>query len=152
MLEDGTYRARALEAEVGETSTGKEQVIVRFELLDPPHTNRKITYYGVMTERTEKSVVKGLMVCGWDGASEDFAGITRNEVDLEIEVEEGRDGNLRNRVRWINARKGALTKKPLDETQRAAFFGRVRGRAEQLRAEMDTDATPAGQNGEPFPF
>lgn len=152
LIDAGVYRARALEAQVGQTSTGKEQVIVRFELLDEPYAGRRITYYGVMTERTEKTVTKGLLACGWDGASDDFAGITNNDVELDIEIEEGRDQNLRNRVRWINAMRAPLTKNPLPENQRAAFFSRLRGRAEQLRAEADAQPTATDGSRDPFPF
>lgn len=152
IIEAGLYRARAEHAELGYTQTGKEQVIVRFRFVEAPHAGRLITYYGVITEKTEARVLRGIIHCGWDGASEDFSGITRNVVALDIEIEPDQQGNMRNRVRWIHDAKAALARKPLDDGQRAAFFDRVRGRVEEVKAELDARAPEGAERGDGAPF
>lgn len=158
LITPGLYKGRAEHAELGYTQTGKEQVIVRFRLVDPPYESRLMTYYGVITENTESRVLKGLLYCGWDGASDDFAGVTKNIVTLDIQIEPDQHNGMRNRICWIFDRKAALAKRPLDDEQRAAFFGRVRGTAEQLKADIDArmaenpDASAAPDTSGEFPF
>jgi len=153
LIDPGFYKARAEHAELGYTQTQREQVIVRFRLIEPPYENRQITYYGVMTEKTEARVLRGLVLCGWDGTSEDFTGITREVVTLDIEIEPDLHSTMRNRVRWILDPKAALARKPMDDGQRSAFFGRVRVAAEHLRLEIDANTPPSPEgNGDKFGF
>lgn len=51
MIPNGTYRARATDAQLGETSTGKEQVAIGFELLQPGFEGQFIPYYGTSGRR-----------------------------------------------------------------------------------------------------
>jgi hypothetical protein len=131
-IQAGTYRARAVSAALGETSTGSEQVAVEFELLDVEgNAGPHIVWYGYFTEKTVKTTIKALRTCGWTGdLLTDLSGIDTNEVSLVIEEESDQNGRMRPRVRWVNAPGGAglSLKAPLDGEKARAFAAKMRSR------------------------
>ena len=130
IIEAGTYRARAVEGALGETKTGKEQIAVRFALLDPGLPQSNITWYGYFTEKTTESTFKALRVAGWKGQDlsdlSDLAGETP-EVDLVVEHEEGQDGTTRARVRWVNGTGGIALGTQLAPDKAKVFAAKMRG-------------------------
>jgi hypothetical protein len=164
MLDAGNYRARAIEAALGETETGKEQVAVQFQLLDLEQT---ITWYGYFTDKTLETTFKALRTAGWKGQdltdlSDLCAPAETPEVTLVVEHEtytnpETGESKTRARVRWVNGTGGLALKKALDPNKAKAFAARMRG---QLAAFDRSSGAPKPQaNGrqhaadsEPSPF
>jgi hypothetical protein len=142
MIEPGTYAAKALEAGLGVTSTGKEQVAVQFELAD----SQRITWYGYFTDKTRKGTFEALRACGWVGDNlADMTGITENEVELVIQHEPDQNGTARARVRWVNRPGGGglAMAKPMDAASAAAFAESMRGAVVAHEAEAVGQGQPA---------
>ena len=141
MIPDGTYRARAAEAKLCETSTGKEQVAVQFELLEDELGGVRVTWFGFFTEKTEKRTLEALFYCGWDGNNlEELNGVGKNEVEIVIETETY-EGKRRNRVRWVNKIGGGGLGfvKPLEPSRAKNFSERMRGAILAAKREMEAD-------------
>lgn len=125
MIPKGRHRARAVNAALGLTQKGAEQVGVQFELLDEP--GGMITWYGYFTEKTMENTVKSLRTCGWDGEDlSDLRNIDANEVTLVIEHEADDKGGTRAKVRWVNDAGGLAMKSQLAPDQAKAFGARMR--------------------------
>lgn len=160
IIEAGTYRARALEGALGETSSGKEQVAVRFALLDLPQ--QTITWYGYFTDKTLESTFRALRTAGWRGQElSDLSDLSREdapEVHLVVEHETDDKGTTRARVRWVNGTGGVGLKSQLPPDKAKAFSARMKG---ALAAFDRSNGRPAGQqavaarpsqtNGRPVP-
>jgi hypothetical protein len=108
-IQDGRYKARAIEWKLGLTSQGKEQIGVLFQLED----GQTITWYGYFTEKTTERTLDSLDHMGWDGGdiSKPLVGLDANEVMLVIENEKNDDGKIYPRVRWVNRIGGGLAMK-----------------------------------------
>lgn len=133
MLEPGKYYGHAVEAVLGTTSTGKEQIAVVFELDEP--AGQRITWYGYFTEATEERTIESLRYMGWKGLDFSVFAYGRlmptemmETVELVVEHEHGNDGIPRAKVRWVNRSAGPAVKDPMDEQRAAAFATRMRGR------------------------
>ena len=128
IIEAGTYRARSVEGALGETSTGKEQVAVVFELLD---VGQKITWYGYFTDKTLESTFRALRTAGWTGQDlSDLSTLSREdapEVHLVVEHEKDKEGQNRARVRWVNSTGGVGLKASLAPDKAKAFAARMKG-------------------------
>lgn len=140
IIEAGTYRAKAVEGALGETSTGKEQVAVVFDLLD---AGQKITWYGYFTDKTLESTFRALRTAGWTGQDlSDLSTLSREdvpEVHLVVEHEDDKEGQPRARVRWVNSTGGMGLKSALAPDKAKAFAARMRGAV----ASFDRNAGPA---------
>lgn len=148
MIEEGTYRAKARRAQLGSTSTGKEQVAVEFEIAEP---QTRIVWYGYFTEKTVDSTIKALRTCGWQGDDlSDLAGIDANEVELVIEHERDDRGFPRPRVRWVNSTGGLALKSALDPAAAKTFAARMKG-AIVAWDRANGVARPAGKTPAPRP-
>jgi hypothetical protein len=83
------------------TSTGKEQVAIKFELSDYPGVFR--TWYGYFTEATWERTLEALRICGWKGDDlTDLTGISDNAVSLVLLTEEYK-GEFNQKVKFVNA-------------------------------------------------
>jgi hypothetical protein len=142
MIEEQTVKARAVEYELGYTSSDSEQIRVEFVLLEGPNENAHINWLGFFTEKTTEHTLKALRTCGWVGDDlSDLQGFDQNEVFLVIEHEEDLEGQLRPRVRWINAGAGAFTlKNKMDAGAAKAFAERMKGH--ELAQKQRTMGTP----------
>jgi hypothetical protein len=140
-LEAGTYRACALEGALGLTNTGKEQVAVKFDLLDFP--GQTITWYGYFTDNTTQSTFRGLRTAGWKGSDlsdlSDLSNPAGPEVYLVIE-RETYQGKTTAKVRWVNSAGGLALKNAMVPEQAKAFAARMR---DQLAA-FDAVAKESG--------
>ena len=131
MLTPGTYRAVAIDAALGETSTGKEQVAVQFRLLDVEHA--PLTWYGYWTEATADRTIESLRIAGWTGTDlmdlTELASGQTPEVSLVIDEEADLQGVMRTRIRWINRPngQGVAIKNPLEPDKAKAFAARMKG-------------------------
>lgn len=128
MLVNGIYRARAVKAQLGETSNGNERVSVEFELVDEAYRGKRISWYGYFTEKTFDVTMKALRTCGWQGDDlSNMEGIDANEVMLVIE-NEAFEGKVRSRVRWVN---------PVQAPAQPAFGAdRAKSFASRMRARI----------------
>ena len=143
MIAKGTYRAIPVDATLGKTGTGKEQVAIMFELAD--ESEQRIPWYGYFTDATFDRTIESLRHLGWHGAdlSEFAAGLpdgVNAEVEIVIDHEADQEGVERAKVRWINSGKGIAVKERLDEQQARSFGARMRSRVAALQASK-------GQNG-----
>lgn len=149
-LQNGRYRARAVDAVLGIADTGTKQVAVLFELLDMP--GQSIPWYGYFTEKTEDRTLESLMHAGWHG--DDLSNLMRDglgesEVTLVVEQEQDqKTGEFRARVKWVNALgAGALVKNEMTDGDKLAFAQKMRAKVMQKRAKMMQ--RPAGNSGSP---
>lgn len=142
-LAPGTYRARSIEGALGVTSGGKEQVAVRFDLLDFP--GQTITWFGYFTEKTTDSTFRALRTAGWAGSDlsdlSDLADPEGPEVWLVIE-HETYENKTSARVRWVNSAGGMALKSPLLGDQAKAFAARMRERVAAFDALSNQQAKP----------
>jgi hypothetical protein len=130
MINAGRYRAKAVQAALGETSTGKPQVGIEFELLD--HPGQTINYFGYFTDETFSRTVESLRACGWSSDDlSDLTGIDTNEVSLVVEHEEY-DGKTRAKVRWVNRTGGLALKAQMPADKAKAFGAQMKGRIKAL--------------------
>lgn len=135
----GTHRARAIDAALGMTSTGKEQIAIMFERVD---TGERINWYGYFTDGTIDRTIESLQYIGWTGSdlSEFLGGLPAgcdHEVDIVVEEEEdARDGTMRAKVRWINrAGSGVAIKDRLTDDQARSFAARMRSKIGAAQAK-----------------
>lgn len=128
MLDAGTYRARAVQAALGEAGTGTEQVAVLFELLDVP--GKQLTWYGYWTEATWERTVDSLRIAGWTGSDisdlSELSSPAAPEVFIVVTHDPDQNGVMRERVRWVNRTNGLQLKKTMDPGKAKAFATRVR--------------------------
>ncbi len=162
MLDAGTYRAKAIEAALGETETGKEQVAVRFQLLD---SAEQITWFGYFTEKTTESTFRALRTAGWKGQDlMDLADLCAPaetpEVNLVVEHEtytnpETGQTKTQAKVRWVNGTGGLSLKKALDPNKAKVFAARMKGQLAAFDRSAGTPkptAAPHAADAEPSPF
>lgn len=148
MLEAGRYKARGVEAMLGYTSTGKEQIGV---LLETAEGNR-ITWYGYFTDQTTERTFESLRALGWEGDDlSDLRGIDRNEVEIVVEHEPDNHGEIRARVRWINRSGGLAMKESMPQDAARAFAARMKGAAIASRQRSSASAPTAPRNGRSAP-
>jgi hypothetical protein len=158
LIPQGKYRAQAIEAGLGETDTGKEQVAVRFKLLDPVEgCPDSITWYGYFTDKTLETTFKALRTAGWKGQDlsdlSELEAPTAPEVILVIEHEADQQNQVRARVRWVNGTGGMALKKALDPAKAAAFASKMRGElaAFDQKAGLQKPAPNAAPKGKAAP-
>lgn len=141
------FTARAKNWDLGETSTGKEQIAVQFEILTPDADIRSITWFGFFTDAALERTIQSLRYCGWTGADlTDLAGMDANEVELVVD-DEVYEGKTRTKVKWINRPGGLSLKSPMDGNRRKAFAASMRA---NIRA-IDAGASPAPKQDKPAP-
>lgn len=138
------FVARARNWDLGESSTGKEQIAIQFEVLTPDAGMRHITWYGYFTDTTMERTIQSMRYCGWQGSDlTDLSGMDANEVEIVVD-DEVYEGKTRTKVKWINRGGGLALKAPMDANKRKAFAASMRA---NIRA-IDAGATP---NGKPAP-
>jgi hypothetical protein len=129
ILEPGDYRAKAVEAALGRSSKGTEQVAVRFSLLDFPQ--QTITWYGYFSEKAFEISMRGLRAAGFTGDNLADLSSLREEVSPEVVLVIDHDeynGKVRPRVQFINGAGGMAVKDALDEAEAKTFAARMKGK------------------------
>lgn len=155
MLEAGKYRAVPVQAALGMTGTGKEQIAVLFELLQP--AGERITWYGFFTDETYERTIEALRSCGWTGDNlsdflfgKDLPNGFDREVQLVIEHETREDGTVYPRVRWVNSGSGLAMKSMLDAQSAAAFSAKMKGKIAMMGGAKNATSKPAKDEDIPF--
>ena len=118
MIAKGTFRAVPVDATLGKTGTGREQIAVMLELADG--SGQRIPWYGYFTDATFERTIESLRYMGWRGVdiSEFLSGLpdgVNQEVEIVVDHEQDQQGEWRARVRWINSGRGIAVKERLDE-------------------------------------
>ncbi len=153
LLPKGTYAARAVEAALGKTRKGGEQVAVLFEIVDGDAAGRRITWYGYFTDKTVDRTLESLEHCGWAGASiQDLSGVTAREVAIVVDHEEDLEGVLRAKVRWVNSQGGLAMKEKLDLGGMNALDQRLKGKMLARKQERKNRGEDAGEGSDDFNF
>jgi len=132
MLDAGTYKAKAVAADVGYTSNGKEQIAVDFEIMEGEESGQRITWYGYFTDKAQKRTMDSLATAGIvDLANLDAVAENKTlpAVDIVVEHEEY-EGKIHAKVKWINSGRSVL-KKPMDAAQKADFAARMKAKASE---------------------
>lgn len=145
MIEQGRHRARAVNAELGTTKNGNEQIGIEFELLDLP--GQRIGYYGTFTERAMPITMKAMRTAGFRGNDIlDLSSLQGNtpEVILVVEHEEY-DGQWRAKVKWVNSLGGVSMRNALDPNAAKKFAARMRGEFMAHDMSEDGNAPPPSQ-------
>jgi hypothetical protein len=150
----GKFRAKAKEWGLGESSTGKEQIAVSFDILTEGAEFSTITWYGYFTEDTWQRTLESLRIMGWTGTDfeQDLVGLDTNEVELVV-AEEEFDGKVRTKVQWVNRVGGLNIKAPLTLERTKAFAATMRDRIKAFDATKGSRPAPkpAGRPPEPPP-
>ncbi len=143
MLEEGRYKAKAIEAALGVAGTGTEQVGVAFEITEGPAKGYEITWYGHFTPKALERTLESLRYCGWEGDDiTDLRGIGKSEVQLVIEHEEKNDGTMQARVKWVNRSGGLAMKERMNAGQAAGLAKRIKGAAVASRQKLSANEKP----------
>jgi len=135
MIKAGTFRARAVEGDLGIAQTGKEQVHIKFCITSGPDEGQHVIWFGYFNSpENAKRTLESLRFCGWAGTDiSDLTGIDANEVEVVVEQEEY-NGKTRAKVRWINEIGGGPSvSKRMTDVQRQAFAARMKGLAMATR-------------------
>ena len=153
LMKKGAYPARAREWGLGVSKTGTEQVGVMFEILSGEYAGKRRTWYGFFTDKTVDRTLESLEHCGWNGESiKDLSGLDRNEVSIVVDHEEDQDGNLRERIRWVNSQGGLALKDKLDLGGVQALESRIKGKMLARKQERKNRGEDAGEGDDSFNF
>lgn len=135
MISPGTYKARGMDAALSTTKSGREQVGVRFELVD--HPGETIIWYGYFTDGTFERTIKSLRACGWRGDDlSDLSGIGAMEVQIVVEHEEY-NGKTRAKVRWVNGAGSGGIPNQLAADKAKSFAERMRESVAEIGGDDD---------------
>lgn len=106
----GIHRAKLRHVAFSETLKGKEQILLKFELLEQASgnpTGTTLTYFGQFEGKSLDFTVDAIRCCGWVGDElhelPDLA--LNNRLDEEVSLTVERDeyeGNVSNRVKYVN--------------------------------------------------
>lgn len=136
MISEGKVKARAVEADLGTTNNGKEQIAVCFRILEGPDDGQHITWYGYFSDAAQQRTLESMRHCGWEGDDiaainpQNMCGLDANEVQLVIE-HDTYNGKTAAKVQWVNktGAGGVALNSRMDDAQRRAFAARMKGAA-----------------------
>jgi hypothetical protein len=154
MLNEGNYRGKPIRAALGLTSTGKEQIGVQFDFVEPAGT--RLTWYGFFTDAAMDRTIESLRHCGWKG--DDLSVFAEGqplpegfdqEVELVVKHEEYQ-GKVSARIAFINGGGGLAMKEALSVDQASAFARRMKSKIGAF--DLAAGRAPATQQGLPRPL
>ena len=126
----GTFTAKAVGAEWGETNDGKPQIGVEFEVTAKgEYLGRRWSWYGSFTEQTAKRTVQSLQYCGArmrDDDVTDLVGFDKNEVGIVVE-RDTYEGKERTKIAFVNKLGGVAMKKKMSDENKKAFGASLKG-------------------------
>lgn len=156
LIAEGNYRGKPVRGALGLTSTGKEQIAVQFDFVEPAGT--RLTWYGYFTDAAMDRTIESLRHCGWRGDDLSVfdgqslpAGFDQ-EVELVVKHEEYQ-GKTSARIAFINGGGGLAMKEALTQDQASAFAKRMKSRIGAFdRAAGRAPAPSATQQQLPRPL
>jgi hypothetical protein len=111
VIPEGTYLARVVKGELGETKKGAVQAAIEFEFEDEAVRGQRITSYKHFTDKALKYTVAELRTCGHTGDDlSDLSMLGGQEVRLVI-AHETYEGKTSAKVKFINSASGGLKSK-----------------------------------------
>lgn len=158
LVPEGHYRAvvapvagedGSAPVQFGETTEGKPQVLVNFEILDGPHATRVLPWWGSFNPKLpEGSKAKqtpmqrtmySLRLCGWVG--DDIMDVVNqdlgNEVSIQVEHSQSQDGQYTNaKVAWVNkpGGSGVTISRPMSKDKLVRFSASIKSAAKGIPA------------------
>lgn len=124
-MDQGTYRAKAIDFDFGVAGTGTDQIAICFELTEGDCEKEQINWYGYFTEGTAERTIKTLRDLGWTGDNLATMGIEDLSEEVSLVIEEDERGSLK--VKWVNTGGGVALKTRMSNDQKNAFAARMRG-------------------------
>src|SRR5262249_6508759 len=134
LIEPGIYKARATQGEIGKNqNSGNDQAVVVFDILEGEFQGSTVRWYATLTEKTQRFVITGLTLCGWEGELGDdgktMIGIDDNEVDIEV-IHEEYQGKVFAKVRTVVDPDASIAGKQMTPAEQASFRARWGGAIE----------------------
>lgn len=150
----GYYRARVSRmtddrgnevwARFGRASTGTQQVLMKFEVIEEGDwKGRKLFYFGSFTENSWERTVEGLRYCGFQG--DDLGEINQQTLDRDVSIKVEQTANAAGdrtyaRVAFINEVGGAIElANPLSGDELRHFAAQMKSK---LAGKRPAPATP----------
>lgn len=105
-MQDGTYQGRATgDVSWGTSSNQNLQICVLCRITNGPFNGAYVSWLGTFAEgKATEMAINALRAFGWKGIdpTRDLSGLTDNEVDLVIEMEQSQNGNWYPKVKFVN--------------------------------------------------
>jgi len=112
-MKPGTYLAKVVDSKLDKTNTGKERIIVVFQVTDKGEAfGELVSWHGYFTDATLDSTIKQIKVVGFEGSDIFNRGMMIGHEAKIVVVDEEYNGYNYTKVRWINSVKS--TPKQLD--------------------------------------
>lgn len=139
------YVGRAASWVLGLSSTGKEQVGVKFNILTEGASHAELTWYGYFTDAAFDKTLDALRTMGWSGDDlSDLTGLDTNEVSLVV-ADEVYDGKTSARILWVNKlSSGPAVRSVLEGGAAKSFAAAMKDRVRAHRAATGAATKPAG--------
>lgn len=153
MIPAGNYKAVATPvegayAQLGMSTTGNQQVLVQFEILEGPMAGRRIPWWGSFTDKSWTRTMEALRYCGFK--SDDMYLLPEQTLDQEVAIvveHSEYQGKTNARVRWVNApHSGVKLAKPMNPSELRNFSAMMKAKAAQVKA---VDGQKAGSTPAP---
>jgi hypothetical protein len=145
-IEEGTYRARAVEGseQYGQTSKGNDQIVIDLDL----ETGDRVSTFLFFSEKAAPHSIKRLRACGWKGNDlSDLKGIGAEEVDVRVYYEDY-EGKESMKVEIATGGTVVLADKDRYDAKGKAAFAK---RFQNLVSSVKPDTKPAQRRAAPPP-
>lgn len=155
----GTYRARAMRGEFGESKKkGTAYVRVPFQIVDGEHKGEVVQWGGYFTDKTTERTIESLRSCGCTFPGDDVTnleGLGTQDVEVVVEHETYTrdDGEERMvaKVQWVNGLGGIPEEQKMSDTRKRSFASQMKGAIKATSKPRANGAPPAQRQPEPQP-
>ncbi len=156
LVPEGHYRAvvapvqgedGSAPVQFGETTEGKPQILVNFEIIDGPYAQRVLPWWGSFNPKLPEGskakmtpmqrTIHSLRLCGWVG--DDIMDVVNqelgNEVSIQVEHSQSQDGQYTNaKVAWVNkpGGSGITISRPMTKDKLVRFSASVKSVAKSI--------------------
>lgn len=138
-------RAVVMEASIGETKNGGEQIVLVFGLEEGPNMGNPITAYRSLSDRAAPYTAKDMQTLGWQ-PGDDVSKALGAQCRLTI-VHEEYEGKVSAKVKWINPVNFA---KPAAADKAASAMARLAAAAKANAATLPPEPPPHTDADLPF--
>lgn len=143
MIQPGTYIAKVVSHAISETKGGDPQAAITFSFTEAGKIQHSLTYFGSFKEKARPFTIKALLACGLKGNNPAGPLEIGKEVSIVVENEEGQDGKIRAKIRWVNQLGGV--KNVINPDAALAKLAALEGAVFAARSESqihDSDSIP----------
>lgn len=154
IIPEGTYRARCLETDLGSSKTGKEQIMMNFQITEEGQwCGKHWSGYFYFSDKAADYTFEKMRNAGWQGDDlADLSSLSPSNVECLIVIShEEYEGKTRVKIDYVNKLGGGVKMAdPMDAAKRKAFAERMRGKAiasKQYQVEI-----PKNDKGDVIPF